>query len=305
MEPSDPEFEIHAAAREGRGLAAPSKLDLSCSPKLLLIIVSLFSGCGGLSTQCTAIPYVPMCIARSPHDHDQANPKLSSRKDADDRLPLHWAIANNHLAIVTRLINTRNFDPDIPDGSGWTPIMIASSLKSNEGEATVDLLLQKDADVNMQSFNGQTVLHFASSKDNLDIVRKLIAHKASARVKDKRGQLPLHRAAAVGSVPIVKLLLENKSPVDASDIDGMTALHHAISEGHGDTAMTLLKAGADSSKRDSDERLAIDTAPDTKVGFEMTWLREIVESCSLELTPRSRFESTSCKVLRERVLMWQ
>lgn len=143
--------------------------------------------------------------------------------------------------------------------------MIACSLKDDEGEQTIDLLLQKEANVNAQSSNGQTALHFASSKNNLDVARKLIAHKASTRLKDKRGQLPLHRAAAVGSMPIVKLLLENRSPLNASDIDGLTALHHAISEGHGDTALTVLKAGAESDKKDMDGRLAIDTAPDSKV----------------------------------------
>lgn len=45
----------------------------------------------------------------------------------------------------------------------------------------------------------------------------------------------------------------------------MTALHHAICEGHGDAAITLLKAGAETDKRDSDGRLAIEMAPDGKV----------------------------------------
>lgn len=147
--------------------------------------------------------------------------------------------------------------------------MIASSLRNSEGEPTVDLLLRKDAAVNAQSFHGQTALHLAASKDNLDLVRKLIGHKASTRLKDKRGQLPLHRAAAVGSMPIVRLLLENQSPVNASDVDGMTALHHAISEGHGDAAMALLKAGAETDRKDVDGRLAIEMAPDSKVNFSL------------------------------------
>jgi 26S proteasome non-ATPase regulatory subunit 10 len=104
--------------------------------------------------------------------------------------------------------------------------MIASSLK--DADALVDLLLAKNADPTTLTNNGQTALHFAASKSNLDTARKLIAHKASARTKDKRGQLPLHRAAAVGNVPMVKLLLENKSPVNATDMDGCTALHHGI-----------------------------------------------------------------------------
>ena len=44
----------------------------------------------------------------------------------------------------------------------------------------------------------------------------------------------------------------------------------AISEGHGDTALVLLKAGAESDKRDENDKLAIDLAPDKKVGDSST-----------------------------------
>ena len=83
---------------------------------------------------------------------------------------------------------------------------------------------------------------------------------------------------------MVHLLLDNKSPLNATDISGYTALHHgklplkleslkydthetdvAISEGHGDTALTLLKAGAETDKKDVDGHFAIDLCPDTKV----------------------------------------
>lgn len=43
----------------------------------------------------------------------------------------------------------KSFDPDIKDGAGWTPLMIAASLK--EGDALVTMLLQKGADVNAKS----------------------------------------------------------------------------------------------------------------------------------------------------------
>jgi 26S proteasome non-ATPase regulatory subunit 10 len=81
----------------------------------------------------------------------------------------------------------------------------------------------------------QTALHFASSKKNVDIARKLFDAKppASARVKDKRGQYAIHRAAAVGSVPMVELLIKNKSPLNPTDVAGQTPLHHAVAEGHG------------------------------------------------------------------------
>ncbi|ODM21959.1 hypothetical protein SI65_02803 [Aspergillus cristatus] len=195
-----------------------------------------------------------------------ANPKLARTKDDDDRLPIHWAVSYNRLPVVELLVSQKNFDPDVEDGSGWTPLMIAASLRDSEGDPIIELLLQKEADVNVKSTSGQNALHFATSKINITTVRLLLANKCSARVKDKRGQLPLHRAAAVGSVPIMKMLLEEgKSPVNATDMDGLTALHHVVAEGHGDAAIFLLKAGAEADKRDSEGRLAIDLVPDQKV----------------------------------------
>ncbi|KAJ5946464.1 ankyrin repeat-containing protein C6C3.08 [Penicillium verhagenii] len=198
--------------------------------------------------------------------HEAAREGRTSVKDDDDRLPIHWAVANNHLNVVELLVAVKNFDPDVEDGSGWTCLMIAASLRDAAGDAIIDLLLRKGADVSMKSNSGQNALHFATSKGNISTVRTLIANKCSARVKDIRGQLPLHRAAAVGSVPILKTLLEEgKSPINATDGDGLTALHHAVSEGHGDAAILLLKSGAEADKRDNDGRLAVDLIPDEKV----------------------------------------
>ena len=198
----------------------------------------------------------------------QANPKSAALVDDDGRQPIHWASAYNHLPIIRILMNhpRPSFDPDVVDSSGWTPLMIACSLPNEDGVECVNLLLSKDADPNIKTSSGQTALHFATSKQNLDICRILLNHKATARTKDKRGQLPSHRAAAVGNVPILKLLLkEGKSPLDATDIDSMTALHHAVSEGHGDAAIELIKSGADVTKRDIEDHLAIELAPDSKV----------------------------------------
>lgn len=79
----------------------------------------------------------------------QANPRLAIQKDEDERLPLHWACSYNYLPIVELLVSRKDFDPDVQDGSGWTPLMIASSLP--EGDELVDLLLSKGADVNAKS----------------------------------------------------------------------------------------------------------------------------------------------------------
>ncbi|KAI0188391.1 ankyrin repeat-containing domain protein [Astrocystis sublimbata] len=188
------------------------------------------------------------------------NPKLSQRKDDDGRLPIHWAASSNQHAILLLLSQQKTFDPDVEDDMGWTPLMIAASVK--DGEAIVDVLLQRGADVDQKKRPALRRLQEQPRGSP-----QAFAHKppASSRVRDKRGQYPLHRAAAVGSTPMVKLLLEHRSPLNATDVAGYTALHHAVAEGHGDTAIELLKAGAETDKRDTDGYLALDLAPDKQV----------------------------------------
>ncbi|CRK18895.1 hypothetical protein BN1708_012448 [Verticillium longisporum] len=142
--------------------------------------------------------------------------------------------------------------------------------------------LSAGTDLGMTDLNGQNVLHFIASKNNLDLAKRLLALKTplSARVRDKRGQYAIHRASAIGSVPMVNLLLKHKSPLDATDNFGYTALHHAIAEGHGDTAVALLKAGADVSKRDMEGNLALDLAPDNEVRY---YIERFAEAEGIEL----------------------
>lgn len=250
-------FAIHAAAREGQSECLSldiRNLHLFANTPSAKVVESLLNADG----------------------------RLASRRDDDDRLPLHWAASYNRVPIVELLEDQKGFEIDTQDGAGWTALMMAASLK--DGDALVDFLLAKGAEVDVKTNNGQTALHFAASKTNLDIARKLIAHKASTRIRDKRGQLPLHRAAAVGNVPIVQLLLEHRSAINATDIDGSTALHHAVAEGHGDAALVLLKAGAETEKRDGDGdgKIAIDLAPDAKI---RSYILRGAEEEGVELLP--------------------
>ena len=93
-------------------------------------------------------------------------------------------------------------------------------------------------------------------------------------------QYALHRAAAIGSVPMINLLVKHKSPLNATDSDGQTALHHAVAEGHGDAAVTLLKAGAETDKQDLEGKLALDLAPDKEV---RKYIERMAENEGIEL----------------------
>jgi len=52
---------------------------------------------------------------------------------------------------VQLLTQQKGFDVDVQDGSGWSPLMIAVSV--DDGDQVVDLLLSREADVNLKSMS--------------------------------------------------------------------------------------------------------------------------------------------------------
>ena len=87
--------------------------------------------------------------------------------------PVSYGIYSTLLASLKT--NTDGFEQD---GSGWTPLMIAASLKDAEGDPIIELLLQKGADVNVKSVTGQVCCleHFPCYTYNSSFPYYLHAH---------------------------------------------------------------------------------------------------------------------------------
>jgi 26S proteasome non-ATPase regulatory subunit 10 len=143
-EAKEDKYAIHAAAREGR-----------CRS----ILVDDNLGSMGINTDQHIVPIVESLL--------RADPKLAFRKDEDGRLPIHWAVSANQFDIVSILVQVKNFDPDVQDDLGWTPLMIAVSVK--DGEKIVDLLLDKGADVNEKSKFSSS--HLTSHQDPVECLK--------------------------------------------------------------------------------------------------------------------------------------
>ena len=89
---------------------------------------------------------------------------------------------------------------------------------------TINFLLNKGADVNLQDRDGQSALHFASS----DICYWLIQNLADVNMCDNHNCTPLMQASSKSDVKKVAMLIENGAKVDLQDGNGNTALHHAV-----------------------------------------------------------------------------
>jgi len=183
------------------------------------------------------------------------NPSIVTKQDDSGRIPLHWAASGGHLELSSRLLDiTKN--PDPRDDSGWTPLIISVSAGHAE---IVEMLLNAKADVNAVTDQGRSSLLYASSRGREDSVAKLISVGADVHIQDKLGATPLHRAAGPGHIKVVNTLLSaNNVKINSVDNYGNTALHAACEEERLDVAKVLIKAGADVTLQNKEEKTPLE-----------------------------------------------
>ncbi|EAY07708.1 hypothetical protein TVAG_117890 [Trichomonas vaginalis G3] len=96
----------------------------------------------------------------------------------------------------------------------------------------------------------ENVLHVASEKGNLNLVKSLIECDCDKEAKDNDGYTPLICASWNGHLEVVKYLISNGADKEAKDNDGWTPLIWASSNGHLEVVKYLISIGADKEAKD-------------------------------------------------------
>ena len=87
------------------------------------------------------------------------------------------------------------------------------------------LLLDHNADVNIQDKDGCTPLQRCAREGNENLCRLLLDHNADVNIQDKDGCTPLHSCVREGNENLCRLLLEHNANVNIRYKDGSTPLH--------------------------------------------------------------------------------
>jgi len=114
--------------------------------------------------------------------------------------------------------------------------------------------------INKRNKRGETQLHLAAIKGDIDGVKSLIKKGADVSVTDYAGWTPLHEACNRGHYKIVKVLLKAGADVHAKGLEDDTPLHDAASNGHIKIVKILLKYGADPHRKNEDLESPIDVS---------------------------------------------
>ena len=159
--------------------------------------------------------------------------------------PLHWAVSDG--AKVRQLLEN-GADINAKTERQRTPLSLAAAMVFDI--APLKLLLDKGANPNIASIDGQTPLMYAARAGNLEAMELLLAKKAEPLAVAGSGAVALMAAAASRNAEAVKLLLEHGANVDAKTKRNETALSRAASRGAEDIVKLLLDEGAEVNIRD-------------------------------------------------------
>lgn len=136
-------------------------------------------------------------------------------KDRRERTPLHYVAATGQTEILTMLLEQDTIKFDMKDCERDTPLLLATQ---NQHIGAVTGLLRKGASATEPNKSGDTALHIAVAKNEIEIARALIeSNTNSLNIKGSKSMTPLIRASQYGYLDIFQHLVEYGAELGASD----------------------------------------------------------------------------------------
>lgn len=165
-------------------------------------------------------------------------PKLINAKSNDGTTPFLIAAKTATREICEAMIKA-GADPLAKDNELTTTLHKAVAMENSE---VVQLLLQYKELINAKDKLGNTPLFFATT--NQAIFESLINNGADPSIINTSGDSILHKAAEKGNIEIVKSLLSNAKLIDLENPLGTTPLMAALRNGHSEICELLIGNGA-------------------------------------------------------------
>ena len=128
--------------------------------------------------------------------------------------------------------------------------LVEAAMRGDAAE--VRALLRRKADVNAAQGDGMTALHWAAYRDDLEMLKLLLAAGADVKAATRVGALtPLMLACANGDPAAVEALLRAGADPNNANANGTRALMTAAASGSPEAVKVLLEHGADVNARES------------------------------------------------------
>ncbi|XP_077297906.1 uncharacterized protein LOC143919454 [Arctopsyche grandis] len=170
--------------------------------------------------------------------------KLVKVKTIDGKTALDYAILGGHPNTVEILV-PKNNDYYVFHAR------LKHAVKSKNSDEFIEIIKNaKETNYNLLSskFEGRMALDIAVNKFDARVVKYLIDCKICVNQRSIRGQTPLHFAFERGNIEVINVLLENGADEQLRSNDGKTLLHFVSS--YTETSKILLEKGFDPNEPD-------------------------------------------------------
>lgn len=185
-------------------------------------------------------PFMLAVDCSNRHIIDYLMPKSDlSVTDKNGRTLLHIAVENNDIPL-TGLFLENNFDPNVLDNKGRTPLFCA--VEKSLRNPIVVLLLQHGCDPNIKPFDGNTIISCSVVKAP-HLLQVLLAAGADIVATNSKGWNCLHFAAISSSISVFDQLLADQSAkplLNQTTNNGETPFYLACMNGKTSIVINLL-----------------------------------------------------------------
>ena len=104
-------------------------------------------------------------------------------------MPLHQAIVNNSIFCVKLLIDKNSVN--VKGWKDYTPLIYACSF-ARFNQEIIEILLDHGADINAQSEEGETALHFAARNGHVELFKLLEMNGADLNIYNNKKERAVH-----------------------------------------------------------------------------------------------------------------
>ncbi|CAH0369602.1 unnamed protein product [Pelagomonas calceolata] len=158
---------------------------------------------------------------------------------------LHIAAERGNVAVLEVVLEDGRLPMDGLDDAGRTPLHFAAQ---NGQLGAVVALVERGADVSIETTDGRDALYAAAERNHSDIVRLLLELVDPRHSIAKGGFSCLHAAAQVNSTAALSVLLDDgRLAINGLSDEGCTPLFYAAQFGALRAVKSLLRHGADAS----------------------------------------------------------
>lgn len=158
---------------------------------------------------------------------------------------LHLAVTNGDLRNVMLLLKN-GAKVELLNMYKQTAVhqVLSEATPPKNYKKLISEMMKQTFPIDIKDSSGKTILHYASERGLLDVVKQAVHKKANIDMQTPEGWSPLHLASVNAHFPVIEFLVNQGANVNIKDKEGITPLYFAVGSGNKHAVALLLKSKA-------------------------------------------------------------